>query len=133
MVNLALCGFPFATFGRSGLCGAPFPWARCWTKGHQTYLLDISVKLVHTQMFPPPPPFFFFPPLFFFGDLFFFFLFLCMIRHYQNTILGPLDLISLTQVKPEGQLCSGVCIKCCFVCFLSLYFVCKPNVNYVLY
>lgn len=125
MVNLALCGFPFATFGRSGLCGAPFPWARCWTKGHQTYLLDISVKLVHTQMFPPP----------FFGDLFFFFL--CMIRHYQNTILGPHDLISLTPVKPEDQLCSGVYKMLFFVLFFlfsfSLYFVCKPNVNYVLY
>lgn len=102
MVKLDLYDFPFTTFGWSGSCGAPFPWAR-WAKWHQAHLLDIHiVKLVHTQMFPPfffiipPPPrfFFFFPPLY---DK-------TLPEHY----FGPLDLFFLTPVKPESQLCSGV-------------------------
>lgn len=49
-------------------------------------------------------------------------------EHYY---LGPLDFyfyFSVTPMKPEGQLCSGV-----YKMFFFLYFVCKPNVNYVLY
>lgn len=93
--------------------------ARCWT--NQTYLF--SMKLVHTQLEACS--------LFFVLWFFFFSLSLynkkTLPEHYY---LGPLDLFSLTPMKPEGQLCSGV-YKMLFFCFL--YFVCKPNVNYVLY
>lgn len=100
MVSLVVSQHAVWPAGGRGCVNVPSCGLEVWTKWNQTYLLDISMELVHIQLET--------------CSLFVIFIFpLCMIKkNITRTLIFRTTwfyfFFPLTPMKPEGQLCSGV-------------------------